>query len=94
MAHSVFGVARTINSANYVYFLALDDLRHMAPEKFADASRVFTGVRRVMSILCFNAEQMCELHRGQGLDIYWRDSVLCPTMHEYEEMVKKSWSID
>ena len=24
MAHSIFGVAQTINSANYVYFLALE----------------------------------------------------------------------
>ncbi len=24
MAHSIFGVAQTINSANYIYFLALE----------------------------------------------------------------------
>eukprot|EP00106_Octopus_bimaculoides_P007483 XP_014774925.1 PREDICTED: geranylgeranyl pyrophosphate synthase-like [Octopus bimaculoides] len=32
-------------------------------------------------------EQMLELHRGQGMDIYWRDAVHCPTEEEYKAMV-------
>mmetsp|Transcript_9636 Transcript_9636/g.13649 ORF Transcript_9636/g.13649 Transcript_9636/m.13649 type:complete len:202 (+) Transcript_9636:631-1236(+) len=31
--------------------------------------------------------EMLNLHRGQGLDILWRDSVKCPTEDEYCEMV-------
>jgi geranylgeranyl pyrophosphate synthase len=27
------------------------------------------------------------LHRGQGLDLCWRDSLTCPTEEEYLEMV-------
>lgn len=32
-------------------------------------------------------EEMLRLHRGQGLDLYWRDSLTCPTEEEYFEMV-------
>jgi len=32
---------------------------------------------------------MLELHRGQGLDIYWRDHVVCPTEEEYCYMVQQ-----
>ncbi|PKI85535.1 hypothetical protein MVES1_000226 [Malassezia vespertilionis] len=31
-------------------------------------------------------ELVC-LHRGQGLDLFWRDSLLCPAEHEYVDMV-------
>lgn len=30
-----------------------------------------------------------ELHRGQGMEIFWRDSLVCPTEEEYELMVKR-----
>jgi len=71
VAHKIYGVPHTINSANYVYFLGLQkalDLGH--PE----ATRVFT-------------EQLLELHKGQGMDIYWRDASICPTEDEYRKMV-------
>jgi geranylgeranyl diphosphate synthase type 3 len=32
---------------------------------------------------------MLNLHRGQGLDIYWRDSNICPTEEEYCHMVQQ-----
>ncbi|CUG89550.1 polyprenyl synthetase, putative, partial [Bodo saltans] len=35
------------------------------------------------------SHEMIELHHGQGLDIYWRDMVQCPTLEEYDEMVLK-----
>ena len=38
----------------------------------------------------FSSEQLLELHRGQGKDIYWRDSFICPTEEEYMEMVRQS----
>jgi geranylgeranyl diphosphate synthase type 3 len=34
-------------------------------------------------------EAMIELHEGQGMDIYWRDSYNCPTLEEYNLMVRK-----
>jgi geranylgeranyl diphosphate synthase type 3 len=70
VAHSIYGVASTINAANYVLFIALEkvlELRH--PE----AVHVYT-------------EQVLELHRGQGMEIYWRDSFICPTEEEYKQM--------
>lgn len=36
------------------------------------------------------SEQVLELHRGQGMDIHWRDTYLCPTEEEYKEMVVRS----
>jgi geranylgeranyl diphosphate synthase type 3 len=30
------------------------------------------------------------LHRGQGMDILWRDTLRCPTEDEYVDMVKAS----
>lgn len=31
--------------------------------------------------------QLLELHRGQGLDIHWRDTYTCPTESQYRTMV-------
>lgn len=73
VAHSIYGVPHTINSANYVYFLGLEKVLKL---EHPEATKVFT-------------EQLLELHRGQGMDIYWRDAVLCPTEDEYKEMVTK-----
>ncbi len=36
------------------------------------------------------SEQVLELHRGQGMDIYWRDTYQCPTEEEYKQMVINS----
>ncbi|CAL8081719.1 unnamed protein product [Calicophoron daubneyi] len=72
-AHCVFGVPTSINSANYVYFLALNKLMEL---NHPEAVAIFT-------------EQMLELHRGQGMDIYWRSSFHCPTESEYREMAVK-----
>ncbi|OGM42653.1 hypothetical protein ABOM_008444 [Aspergillus bombycis] len=71
VAHSVFGVAQTINSANYAYFAAQEKLRELNRPK---AYEVFT-------------EELLRLHRGQGMDLYWRDSLTCPTEEEYIEMI-------
>jgi len=93
VAHNIFGIASTINSANYVYFLSLDKLnKSFPPNVKADAVSIFT-------------EQLLELHRGQGtvslqfclnanclfsgLDIYWRDSYTCPTEEEYLDMIQR-----
>ncbi|KAI0383194.1 isoprenoid synthase domain-containing protein [Hypomontagnella monticulosa] len=71
VAHSIFGTAQTINSANYVYFCALQELQKLKNPK---AVSVYT-------------EELLNLHRGQGLDLFWRDTLTCPTEEEYLEMV-------
>lgn len=71
MAHSVFGVAQTINSGNYVYFLALQELLKLNNPKLVE----------------IYSEELCNLHRGQGMDLYWRDTLTCPTEEDYLQMV-------
>ncbi|XP_049592851.1 geranylgeranyl pyrophosphate synthase [Syngnathus scovelli] len=71
VAHSIYGVPSVINSANYVYFLGLEKVLTLDNP---EAVRVFT-------------RQLLELHRGQGLDIHWRDTYTCPTEQEYRNMV-------
>ncbi|XP_074597836.1 geranylgeranyl pyrophosphate synthase quemao isoform X2 [Brevipalpus obovatus] len=75
VAHNVYGMAITINCANYVYFLSLHKITSEFPkDKVTEAVSVYT-------------KQMCELHRGQGLEIYWREHHKCPTEEEYTEMI-------
>lgn len=71
VAHSIFGVAQTFNSANYVYFLALREIQKLHSPRAMD---VFT-------------EELLNLHRGQGMDLFWRESLVCPSEAEYLEMV-------
>ncbi|XDG04284.1 hypothetical protein ABKA04_003899 [Annulohypoxylon sp. FPYF3050] len=71
VAHSIFGTAQTINSANYIYFCALQELQKL---KNPMAVNVYT-------------EELIHLHRGQGMDLFWRDTLTCPTEEEYLEMV-------
>lgn len=35
-------------------------------------------------------EGLLDAHRGQALDIQWRDKVQCPTEGQYIDMVKNS----
>ncbi|GAB6019578.1 Geranylgeranyl pyrophosphate synthase, variant 4 [Chamberlinius hualienensis] len=70
VAHHIYGVATTINAANYAYFLGLEKILQLpSPE----VTKVFT-------------EQLLELHRGQGKDIYWRENYVCPAEDEYKMM--------
>ena len=32
-------------------------------------------------------DELCNLHRGQGMDLYWRDTLTCPSEDDYLEMV-------
>ncbi|KAG0291992.1 geranylgeranyl pyrophosphate synthetase [Linnemannia gamsii] len=71
VAHKIFGVPATINCANYVYFLALAELSKIPNPKM---------------LTIFTEELLC-LHRGQGMELLWRDSLTCPTEEEYIAMV-------
>jgi geranylgeranyl diphosphate synthase type 3 len=71
VAHSIFGTAQTVNSANYVYFIALQELGKLKNPK---AINIFT-------------EELLNLHRGQGMDLFWRDTLTCPSEDDYLEMV-------
>ncbi|CAB4384862.1 geranylgeranyl pyrophosphate synthase [Rhizophagus irregularis] len=71
VAHSIYGVPSTINCANYVYFLGLNELT------------------KLNDINMFNiyTEELLNLHRGQGMELYWRDTLTCPSEDEFIEMV-------
>jgi len=71
VAHSIFGTAQTINSANYVYFCALQELFKL---NNPIAIQIYT-------------EELLNLHRGQGMDLFWRDTLTCPSEDDYLEMV-------
>jgi geranylgeranyl pyrophosphate synthase len=71
VAHNVFGIAQTINSANYAYFKAQESLCALTNP---GAHQVFV-------------EELLNLHRGQGMDIHWRDTLTCPSEEEYMTMV-------
>ena len=39
------------------------------------------------------ADELLNLHRGQGMDLFWRDNLSCPTTEDYLEMVSNSMSL-
>ena len=71
-AHLVFGTAQTINAANYVYYLA---------------QRELTGLHNWSAAIAIFNEELLNLHRGQGLDLFWRDTLTVPSEEEYMQMI-------
>ncbi|GAA5801117.1 hypothetical protein HPULCUR_006559 [Helicostylum pulchrum] len=74
VSHHIYGVPQTINTANLVYFLAIQDILRL-------------GIPGMVEIC---TEELIHLHQGQGIELYWRDSLTCPTEAEYLEMVNNS----
>ncbi|MBW0477505.1 hypothetical protein O181_017220 [Austropuccinia psidii MF-1] len=77
VAHKIYGIPQTINSANYVYFLSYQELLKLQPPNSSTVKNLWHLVN----------EELLRLHRGQGMELYWRDSLTCPTEDEYIEMV-------
>ncbi|KAG6859865.1 hypothetical protein C0995_002697 [Termitomyces sp. Mi166 len=90
VAHSVYGTPQTINTANYVFFLAYQELFSLHPSdgRGQQLEAVVTACVDLFSP--FDTEELLSLHRGQGLELYWRDSLQCPTEEEYISMVNNS----
>ena len=74
VAHAIYGVPLTLNAANMVYFLALERVVKLGRP---EATKIFT-------------EQLLELHRGQGMEIFWRDTNTCPTEEEYKSSTMRT----
>jgi len=66
-----FGLPLTINAANMVYFLALEKVMPLKNER---AVQIFST-------------EMVNLHKGQGMDIYWREKIECPTLNQYRRTI-------
>ncbi|KAJ2846066.1 hypothetical protein GGI22_006359, partial [Coemansia erecta] len=71
VTHKIYGVPMTINTANYVYFVALQDVLRLEKPRLVDI---------------FSTE-LLNLHRGQGMELYWRDTLTCPSEKQYMEMI-------
>lgn len=79
VAHKIYGTAQVINCANYVYFKALSELLELC-------SGANDGMKTEAVMRDFTRE-MLNLHTGQHMDIYWRDSTTCPSEDQYLEMI-------
>lgn len=71
VAHDIFGMAHTVNNARYVYFKALSKISALGSQDAAE--------------ICI--DELLNLHRGQGLEIFWRETLSCPSEAEYIGMV-------
>ncbi|KAI9925910.1 hypothetical protein ASPWEDRAFT_174000 [Aspergillus wentii DTO 134E9] len=67
-AHEVYGIAQTINTANYVYFKAQQSLLQL--DKWPALMKIFN-------------EELLHLHRGQGMELFWRDTLQPPSQEDY-----------
>lgn len=76
VAHRIFGTPSTINTANYIYFLALDQLKSLNNSSLIDI---------------YN-DELINLHRGQGMDLYYRDNFICPSISQYLQLVNNKTS--
>lgn len=83
VTHKIYGVPQTINTANYVYFLAYKELAKLRGQCEDGGEARVGGVRDLDLIV---TEELLNLHRGQGMEILWRDLLQCPTVEEYTYM--------
>lgn len=97
-AHHLYGVPQTINCANYVYFLALSELVKLDNPAMV---KIYTGkhsnsvlaswkVDTLINLCSSHVDELLNLHRGQGMELFWRDTLTCPTEAEFLEMVDNS----
>ncbi|KAF9257740.1 terpenoid synthase [Marasmius fiardii PR-910] len=73
-AHVVYGIPKTLNSANYVHILAVREVLGLHGEAGTNLAVIVN-------------DELLALHRGQGLEILWHDSLHCPTEEGWIEMV-------
>ncbi|KAL4908473.1 isoprenoid synthase domain-containing protein [Aspergillus multicolor] len=69
--HVLFGSAQTINSANYTFVGAFDELQNLRSPR---ATAIF--IREVKNMHC-----------GQALDLAWKYHTHCPTVDDYMMMI-------
>ncbi|XP_060811254.1 terpene synthase [Bombus pascuorum] len=71
VAHNIYGIASTINASNYGIFIALEKVMALNHPE---------GIQVYL-------QQLLELHRGQGMELYWRDNYVCPSETAYKQMI-------
>ncbi|CAO1631662.1 unnamed protein product [Parajaminaea phylloscopi] len=93
VAHKVYGTPQVLNTANYVYFLVFREIEAMGSTQgptagSAAGAHSSPSESKAAQSERLLVEEMINLHRGQGLDLLWRDTLQCPTEEEYVEMVR------
>lgn len=76
-AHTIYGVALTINASGYV---TLDSLKEAANLAEDNATKL-----NVMSLL---TEELRMLHRGQGQELFYRETGRVPSEEQYIELAQ------
>lgn len=76
-AHIIYGIPMTVCSANYILAKTVLELIDQVPDE-----KQYDGLMIILDQLIF-------LHQGQGTEIYWRDSNICPTLDQYLDMIEK-----
>lgn len=82
VAHKVYGVPRSINVACYALYQAYEQLSGFptdTPEAALKRNAILT-------------EEMLTFHRGQGIEIFWRDTGIRPSIEQYISMAKNKTS--
>ncbi|CAN3376259.1 hypothetical protein DIURU_000506 [Diutina rugosa] len=92
-AHRQYGMPLTLNCGNLMYFVALQRAQDQLLQLVKDAGGAGDPQALKLRINDIIIGEMLNLHRGQGLDIYWRDNLhqlrqQLPSIDDYLEMVK------
>ncbi|KAJ3792406.1 isoprenoid synthase domain-containing protein [Lentinula aff. detonsa] len=82
VANSVYGLPQTVNAASYIVIMVYKDALEL--HAIMNKTNFIPGSTPVEII----TEELLNAHRGQGMDILWRDHVRCPSEDEYIDMIK------
>lgn len=92
-AHHIYGVPQTINCANYVYFLALSELTKLnKPNMIIIYTEELINLHRGQGkhLSFFFKKKIKSSLSFQGMELFWRDTLTCPTEQEFLDMVNDS----
>ena len=84
-SHLLFGIPLTLNSANYMYFIAMRSIGKLGNP--LNGSKQYSEKLKIGLMTIFE-EELINLHRGQGLELYWRDNNKIPDVDMYFDMVR------
>jgi len=91
VAHKYTVYRRLSAAPTTVYFLAFQELFQLRRTKIR---RCLLRSNQVCWTTHMVTEELLNLCRGQGLDIFWRDTLTYPTEDEHIEMVNRNgWAI-
>jgi geranylgeranyl diphosphate synthase type 3 len=100
VAHKIYGIRKTVNSATYTFSLAFQEvsaLRQISGSaKACNLDALMTGWFSSFFVFLSTRtsewfpDELISLHLGQGRELIWRDSLQCPSEEEYFQMASNS----